>query len=55
MSIDKDTARRVAHLARIAVDEAQLEESPEGFLYLPAVIPPERMRLARRDVLLEPW
>lgn len=25
MSIDKDTARRVAHLARIAVDEAQLE------------------------------
>ena len=24
MSIDKDTARRVAHLARIAVDEADL-------------------------------
>ncbi len=32
------------------VDEAELVESPEGFLYLPEVIPPGRLRLVRRDV-----
>jgi hypothetical protein len=31
------------------VDEAKLVESPEGFLYLPEVVPPERLRLVRRD------
>jgi hypothetical protein len=29
------------------VDEAELLESPEGFAYLPAVIPPDRLRLVR--------
>ena len=32
------------------VDESALVESPEGYLYLPTPIPPERLRLVRRDV-----
>ncbi|TFV45105.1 hypothetical protein E4P43_18055 [Blastococcus sp. TF02A-35] len=36
------------------VDEGQLLESSEGFRYLPAVIPPERLRLVRKDLPPEP-
>jgi hypothetical protein len=32
------------------VDESALVESPEGYRYLPARIPPQRLTLVRRDV-----
>ncbi len=36
------------------VQEAELLESPEGFAYLPAVVPPERLRLVRTEEP-RPW
>lgn len=32
------------------VDVAELVQSPEGYLYLPAVIPPQQLRLIKRDL-----
>jgi hypothetical protein len=38
------------------VDEADLVQSPQGYLYLPGVIPPDRLRLVRKDVPpTTPW
>ena len=37
------------------VSEEDLLDSPEGFAYLPAVIPPEQLRLIRTEEPPESW